>query len=140
MSGASARLRSRWSRASRSRATSSTGGPQFRGSTPRAGFGLRVEKNLHLRFRKHYRSDIAAFHHRRSGCPYSPLFISQCPPHTRLSRHAGGRFAHFRIPDIGRHVLSVKEHKVAGELDSGLPGKLFQAMEIVQVHAQTQSP
>jgi hypothetical protein len=115
-------------------------GAQFRGSSLRAGFGLRIEENLHLGFGKHHRPDIAAFHHRRTGCPYSPLFISQRPPNSRLCGYAGSRFAHFRIPDIGRHVLSVEEHEVAGEFNTGFACKLFQAMEIVQVHAQAQSP
>ena len=52
-----------------------------------------VQKNLHLRVRKHHRADVAALHHHRVRRADAPLLLAHGPAHARRDRHLRSRIA-----------------------------------------------
>jgi len=116
------------------------GGTQFGGSPFRALLGLGVEKDFDAGIREDHGADIPTLHHSRTGGANTALFISHRAANPWASRDLRGSFAHARFSNLCGHVFAVQQHPIVGELNARFPGKLFQAMEIVQRHAKAQSP
>ncbi len=142
VSGASVRVRSRWSRSRDFLRDLFDGAAGLGGPAPGAHFGSGIQVDLHLRVGEHDGADVAAFHHHRLGRADAPLLFAHGAPHARSQRDFRSGFADARLADGRGHVLAVQEHGgfARRELDARFFGELLQAMQIVEIYADAQGP